>query len=124
MSLEVLVEIFCFDVGSVSEGGVIVAERREPTLDRSLELAWTNLKVRGTRRFQGRTVEERISSLTLRDKNDNIAGLQLADLVVSPIGRHILGKPDKEDWEIVNGKFRRSPRGRVENYGLVILPRQ
>ena len=35
-----------------------------------------------------------------------------------------MGKPDKEDWGIVNGKFRRSPRGRVENYGLVVLPRQ
>ena len=124
LSLEVLVEIFCFDVGAASEGGIIVAESREPALDRGLELAWTNLKVRGTRRFQGRTVEDRISSLTLRDKRSNIAGLQLADLVVSPIGRHILGKPDKEDWEIVNGKFRRSPRGRVENYGLVVLPRQ
>ena len=123
LSLEVLVEIFCFDVGAVSEGGIIVAEGREPTLDRGLELAWANIRVQGTRRFQGRIVEDRISSLTLRDKRSNIAGLQLADLVVSPIGRHILGKSDKEDWEIVNGKFRRSPRGRVENYGLVVLPR-
>ena len=123
-SLGVLIEIFCFDIGNRGEGGVVVAERREPTLDRSLELAWSNLKARGTRRFQGRIVEERISSLNLRDKKDNIAGLQLADLVVSPIGRHILGKPAREDWEIVNSKFRRSTRGRVDRYGLVILPRQ
>ena len=124
LSLGVLVEIFCFDLGDVSEGGIIVAEGREPTLDRDLELAWSNLKSQGIRRIRGKVIEERIAALTLRAKRENVAGLQLADLVVSPIGRHVLGKPDKEDWEVVNLKFRRSPGGRLENYGLVELPRQ
>lgn len=48
--------------------------------------------------------------------------MQLADLVVSPIGRYVLSKPTKEDWDIVRGKLRRSHGGHVENYGLVILP--
>ncbi len=39
-------------------------------------------------------------------------------------GRHALGKPEKEDWRIVEGKFRRSPSGRLEGYGLVILPNE
>jgi hypothetical protein len=56
-------------------------------------------------------------------KADNVAGLQLADLVVSPIGRHVLGKLDKEDWTIVQEKFRRGARGQIEGYGLV-LPQQ
>ena len=122
ISLGVLVEIFCFDVGDVNKGGTIVAERRDPALDRGLQLAWSNLKFQGTRRIRGRIVEERMRALDLRDKKDNIAGLQLADLVVSPIGRYVLGKPTKEDWEIVRDKLRRSPGGRVENYGLVVLP--
>ena len=122
ISLDVLVEIFCFDVGDVKRGGAIVAERRDPTLDRGLELAWSNLKIQGTRRIQGRVVRERLTTLSLLDKKDNVAGLQLADLVVSPIGRYVLGKPIKEDWEIVRRKLRRSPRGHVENYGLVVLP--
>ena len=58
----------------------------------------------------------------LKDKRLNIGGLQLADLVVSPIGRAMLGKPTHEDWEIVKSKFRRGPRG-YEGYGLVILPK-
>ena len=124
ISLDILVEIFCFDVGDLSNGGLIIAERREPTLDRSLELAWLNLKIQGTRHMQGKLVDDRISALNLRAKKENIAGLQLADLVVSPIGRYVLGKPAKEDWRIVEAKIRRSPSGRVENYGMVILPRQ
>jgi len=122
ISLDILVEIFCFDVGDVLSGGTIVAERRDPTLDRGLELAWSNLKIQGTRRIQGRVVRERLSDLRLLDKKENVAGLQLADLVVSPIGRYVLGKPTKEDWEIVRFKLRRSPMGNVENYGLVVLP--
>ena len=124
LSLDVLVERFCFDIGRVSGGGVIVAEKRDPTLDRQLELAWLNLKIQGTYYLQATDIDQRVLALTLRAKQDNIPGLQLADLVVSPIGRHVLGKPDNDDWHIVNSKFRRSRAGKVEGYGLVILPKQ
>ncbi len=50
------------------------------------------------------------------------AWLRRVAQVVSPIGRYVLGKPTKEDWEIVRRKLRRSPRGHVENYGLVVVP--
>ena len=89
LSLDVLVERFCFDIGKVTGGGVIVAEKRDATLDRQLELAWLNLKIQGTRYIQAKTINDRVSGLNLRAKTDNIAGLQLADLVVSPIGRHV-----------------------------------
>ena len=45
------------------------------------------------------------------DKTENLAALPLADLVVRPIGRHVLGKAMKEDFEIVKPKFRRNRRG-------------
>lgn len=122
LSLDVLVERFCFEIGKVSGGGLIVAERRDPTLDREMDLAWLNLKIQGTRYLQARAIDDRIVGLQLRPKSDNIAGLQLADLVVSPIGRHVLGKPDKEDWIIVSEKFRRSRSGQIEGHGLVVLP--
>ncbi len=122
LSLDVLVERFCFDVAS-SAGGVIVAERRGPTLDRQLELAWLNLKIQGTRFVQASEVSERIIGLNLRAKQSNIAGLQLADLVVSPIGRHVLGKRDTPDWHIVESKLRRDRGGRTRGFGLVILPK-
>lgn len=123
LSLDVLVERFCLDVGNVARGGIIVAEKRDPVLDRGLDLAWLNLKINGTRFVQAHDIDNRMTNLALRAKADNIAGLQLADLVVSPIGRHVLGKPDREDWRIVESKFRRSPTGKIEGYGLVCLPK-
>lgn len=123
LSLDVLVERLCFEVGDVPGGGVIVAEKREPTLDRQLDVAWLNLKIKGTRFLQAKAIEQRMLGLNLRDKTENIAGLQLADLVVTPIGRQALGKSLKEDWRIVESKLRRGPKGKYEGYGLVVLPK-
>lgn len=96
LALHVLVERFCFEIGDNEDSGLIVAEKRNPTLDHELNLAWLSLKIRGTRFQQAKDIEKRITDLVTRDKKKNIAGLQLADLVVSPIGRHVLGKPEKK----------------------------
>ncbi len=124
LSLDVLVERFCMEIGDVAGGGIIVAERRGPTLDHQLELAWLNLKVQGTRFMQAKAIERRVFGLNLRDKTENLAALQLADLVVTPIGRYVLGKIIKEDFEIVKSKFRRNQKGEFEGYGLVVLPKK
>ena len=123
LGLHVLVERFCFEIGNVFRGGSIVAERRDPTLDRSLEVAWLDLKINGTSYLQPRTIDYRVSGLDLRAKSGNLAGLQLADLVVSPIARHVLGKADKEDWRIVESKLRKDYKGRTGGFGLVTLPK-
>jgi hypothetical protein len=122
LSLDILVERFCFEVGRDGRG-VIVAEKRDPTLDRELDLAWLNLKIQGTRFVQAKDIEARILGLNLRAKTDDIAGLQLADLVVSPIGRHVLGKAEKEDFRVVRQKLRTNSAGEHLGFGLVVLPK-
>lgn len=123
LSLDIIVERFCMEIGNVSGGGLIVAERRDPTLDHELDLAWLNLKIQGTRYFKAHQIEKRIMSLNLRAKSENIAGLQLADLVVTPIGRYILGKEIKEDFKIIRDKFRCDHNKKWQGYGLVVLPK-
>jgi hypothetical protein len=122
LSLNVLVERFCFDLGDCTDGGLIVAEKRRNDLDDELEGAWMRIRRKGTQFQRGSVIDRRIVDLVLKKKQLGIAGLQLADLVVSPIGRHVLGKPDREDWSVVEEKFRR----RGEEFlgpGLVVLPR-
>ncbi|QCI78784.1 DUF3800 domain-containing protein [Hankyongella ginsenosidimutans] len=70
LSLDILVERFCLDVGPVTNGGVIVAETRGSTLDRGIELAWLNLKIQGTRFMQATNIERRVRGLHLRDKRE------------------------------------------------------
>jgi Uncharacterized conserved protein (DUF2075) len=43
------------------------------------------------------------------------------DLIVSPIGRFVAGRPPREDWTIVESKLRRR-KGDYLGAGLVILP--
>ena len=124
LSFDILVERFCYALGPRQGDGVIVAEQRNPTLDHQLELAWLNLKISGTAQVRATEIERKVVWLNLRDKRANIAGLQLADLVVSPIGRHVIGKPDSEDFKIIELKFRRAGRESYLGPGLVVLPKQ
>ncbi len=125
MSLDILVERFCFEIGDQSDGGIVVAEKRGPTLDHELDLAWLNLKIKGTTFLKAKTIENRIISILSRHKNENISGLQIADQVVSPVGRFILGKRSiYPSFEVIERKFRRSAEGTYDGVGLVVLPKK
>jgi hypothetical protein len=56
-------------------------------------------------------------------KHANHCGLQLADLIARPIGRHVL-HPDQPNraYAIIHAKFRRSPEGVVDGWGLKCFP--
>jgi hypothetical protein len=123
-SLDILVERFCNELDEELDAGFICAEKRGGSLDRELMIAWENLRTRGTRYMGAHQIDCRIVSLDLRDKKPNLAGMQLADLVITPIGRHIVGatpKPNRVRWPVVEGKLRRV-KGAYMGYGLVIRP--
>lgn len=122
LCLDVVVERFCFEIGNVRNGGVIVAESRNPKLDQQLQLAFQNLRLQGTRLIRAAQLGKRVKALNHRPKSANIAAMQLADLVASPIGRHVMGKPDHEDFRIVASKFRCDTDGNYDGHGLVIMP--
>jgi hypothetical protein len=124
--LEVLIERFCWELGDELDSGFISAEKRNPTLDRELMEAWEELRTSGvgTSYASSRRIEERIVGLDLRDKKPNLAGMQLADLVITPVGRHVLKTPEKADrvqWSVVESKLRRH-KGTYWGAGLVVLP--
>ena len=121
LGFDFLVEIFRHDIGNLRNGGMIVAEKLQPALDQELQRHWLDLQISGNRYVSGNAIQTRIQNLDLRGKKENIAGLQLADLVVSPVGRRAMGKPDRGDWSIVERKLRRNSSGRTEGYGIVEL---
>lgn len=126
LGLRVMVELLCDEVSvdPTASGGAIIAEARGEFLDKDVQGTWEILKTRGSLHASADLIRGTIQRLDLRDKMENIPELQLADLVVAPIGRHLLGKTDRDDWEIVERKFRRSPAGILEKYGLVTFPKQ
>jgi hypothetical protein len=113
-----------FEIGDCERGGRILVEKRGSVFDSQLHLAWHALNVSGTTYLPGHVIRWRIAGLTVVDKHENVAGLQLTDLVVSPIGRYVLGNRAHEDFGIVESKFRRDREGHHDGYGLVVLPKE
>ena len=95
-ALEILVERFTMHLNECGVSGHIIAESRRSDLDREFISTYDNLRIQGTgpkgRYIRAANIQTRISGVHLRKKRDNIAGLQLADFVLSPI--ETVAKPD------------------------------
>ncbi len=127
LSFDNLLNRLVFDL-SDDQRGKIVAESRNSVLDNQLEIAYLSTRVEGTNKVQPAEIKLKLeSAIQFRQKSDNIAGLQMADMVASPIARHFLQKPERVGnqlrYETVFGKVR-SINGRWENIGITVLPQQ
>jgi hypothetical protein len=80
----------------------VYPEKRNYQDDIKLKAEFLGIQAGGTKRFKGSTVNETIDEFTLKDKSVNISGMQLIDLLVTPIGRHFIGKPAKPYGNEIN----------------------
>lgn len=120
-SLSVLTGLFANEITASKSQGIIIAERRGNQLDNQLITAWEQfLTQQGATQFSAPNWTSKIN-LQLRSKRENLAGLQLADLVVGPIGRHLIGKSPKDDFRIIERKLLRNEKGQSDGHGIVII---
>ncbi len=127
LSFDNLINRLVFDL-SDGQKGRIVAESRNSVLDNQLEIAYLTSRIEGTNKVQPAELKLKLeSSIQFLQKSDNAAGLQIADMVASPIARHYLGKPERTghqlSYESVFSKVR-NINGRWENIGITILPKK
>ena len=96
----------------------IVVEQRGKDEDIELELAFRRI-------CDGRNSWGHIDCLDIQfaSKADNMAGLQLADLIARPIGINVL-RPDQPNraYGIIEKKLRSSPDGSIQGWGLKVFP--
>lgn len=127
LSFDNLLNRLIFDLED-NQTGRIVAESRNSLLDNQLEIAYLSSRVEGTNKVQPAELKLKLeSSIQFKDKTDNSAGLQIADMVASPLARHFLGKPERIGHQLsyksVFSKVR-NISGRWENIGITILPKK
>jgi len=98
--------------------GHFLFEKRGDKEDAEIELVFR--RVCAGENYKG----ERLPfEIVMADKKCNSAGLQIADLVARPIGRKILDpKQPNRAYDILAKKFRRSPAGKLEGWGLKVFP--
>jgi len=96
----------------------VIVEKRGQREDTELELEF--LRICSGDNFTHRTLPLR---LVFADKKVNSCGLQLADLVARPIGRHVLDatQPNRA-FEVLAKKFDRRAGGGYLGYGLKLFP--
>ena len=114
-----------------NETGYIIAEAREDPQNEELEKFWekiNNGKIK--KHIKDFDMADKKGNLVVNtnkknnlaksiDKESNSIGLQMADLVINPIGRYVLGRPNYEGWEIVREKLEDNQRlwleSKIEN---------
>lgn len=132
--MEVLVEKYAQFLERHNAIGDIMPEARRGKKDRALQQAFEEVRLSGTRYVSSGMIESTIRAkyLKFRTKNDEIAGLQLCDLIAHPSHiciRDSLGHPVKVgDFATVvreilhEAKYDRSKRGKIDGYGIKFLP--
>ncbi len=125
LSLEIVLERYVMFLKRNKEKGVVIAESRGTQLDNQLNLAFLDLKISGTRFLRPVDIVDTIVDFRIKKKDENIAGLQLIDTIISPIGRKYLNRKNFYiSYDAIKSKFRKHDCGKYKGYGLVILPKK
>ena len=97
-------------------------ESRETHNDRKLAEVYEKFRSSDHSFFKKEEIQSKFSDLSFNQKNQNIAGHQIADLVAYPIGVSVLdSKRENKAFEIIKTKFH-NKKGDYMNYGLKTFP--
>lgn len=122
-SLEVIIEMFVKLLEESKEKGIIVAESRGQQLDNELNLTFMDFKIRGTKHLRPEEIANKIDAFNIRNKWENISGLQLVDSLATPIGRsYCLKENHYIDYSVIKNKFKRIGYNNKVS-GLIIVPK-
>lgn len=126
LSFDNLINRLVFDLRD-NEKGQIIAESRNSILDNQLEIAYLGSRVEGTNKVQPAELKLKLeSAIQFKQKADNVTGIQIADMVATPIARHFLGKPERQghqlSYDSVFSKVR-NINGRWQNVGITVFPK-
>ncbi|MBX5445545.1 MAG: DUF3800 domain-containing protein [Sphaerobacter sp.] len=132
-SLTILLERYVRWLQEQRAVGDVMAESRGKREDLRLKGAFARLLQQGTSSVASTVFAKHLTSreLKVKPKQANVAGLQLADLLAYPSYRFVLdmrgikpltGFNSKIAALLEQGKYRRSPSGKIEGWGVKWLP--
>lgn len=93
-ALQVIVENFVHFLESVDGVGTITVESTNPApeqFDEQLSQHFHHIKANGTLFYDRRIIQRRLGAISFPLKEDNIIGLQLADLIPNTLNRKLCG---------------------------------
>lgn len=133
-ALEILLERYVMWLEHKNEKGDVLAESRGKKEDMRLKKSFRRLCDIGTQFIASERLRNRLTSVELKvkSKNNNITGLQIADLIAHPSYRFALSFFSQEQITKVFGqkiveilkenKYYRKNDGTLEGWGIKLLP--
>ena len=122
LTLQFLVERFCHEMSDRNSRAGFVAESRGAQLDAALRLQYRALLANGTPYISGKDLRKRLNpDIQFQQKHPDAMGLQLADLAVGPVCRHV-AKMNRQQALRVSHHIRRSASGDMDGWGLKVFP--
>lgn len=127
--LEVLVERYVRFLEMKGARGDIFFESRGAKKDQQLQEEFVALREGGNRNLRTRALEKRLckDGLVFKREDQNVAGLQLADIIAFPSLRYLVCTDQAKELDngmtsqivelLLDDKYRRTPGGRIEGYG-------
>lgn len=132
--LKVLVERYALWLGQRQAEGDVMAESRGGREDVRLKTSFERVVNEGSEYVQAADFQKRLTSrqLKVKPKANNIAGLQLADLIAHPSYRGALARRQNQPLPgnfggkiaalLETEKYHRSPSGKILGWGVKWLP--
>lgn len=111
-------------LGKTKEKLMFKIESRETHNDQKLSQVYESFRHAKSRFLSPAEIREKLIDLSFNQKTQNIAGMQLADLVAYPIGRWCLDKAKaNKTFSLIETKLHcKSGSNTYLNYGLKIFP--
>ena len=124
LCLQFIMERYLMFLGQKADSGIMRIESRETHNDQMLAEVYEQFRSNGNNMFKPDEIRRKLLDLSFNQKNQNIAGHQIADLVAYPIGRHVLiPEKDNPPFTVIEKKFhRKKGLSGYLNYGLKIFP--
>lgn len=133
-SLRILLERYILFLRTVRATGDVMAESRGGKEDMRLKKSYQRVFSEGTEYVASEAFEKYMTSrqLKVKQKSNNIIGLQLADLIAHPSFRATLARKNKQGLPsnfggkiahiLEDKKYYRSPSGKIDGWGRKWLP--
>jgi len=133
-SLRILLERYVLFLQAANTTGDAMAESRGGKEDMRLKTSYRRVCNEGTEYVLAEKFGEYLTSreLKVKQKSNNIAGLQIADLVAHPSHKATLARKNKQGLPsnfggkiarlLEKGKYYQSPTGRIDGWGRKWLP--
>lgn len=124
LCLQFIIERYLMFLGQKADSGIMRIESRETHNDQILAEVYEQFRSKGNNMFKPDEIKRKLLDLSFNQKNQNIVGHQIADLVAYPIGRYVLDtEKDNPPFTVIEKKFhRKKGLSGYLNYGLKIFP--